>query len=109
MARPGVLLPAVARSALAAYALNAHNATISAHTITPSTGSIALVGDGVTPAAKTGLGPTDIAARADGAFLYTRNGAGQSISSWPIANDGSLGATTTLAGTPSYSAGLVVR
>jgi 6-phosphogluconolactonase (cycloisomerase 2 family) len=92
-----------------AYALNAHNATISAYTITPSTGDIVLVGDAVTPAATTGMGPTDIAASGDGAFLYTRNGAGQSITSWPIMAQGTLGATTTFAGTPAYSAGLVVR
>ncbi len=92
-----------------AYALNAHNATISSYTITPATGAIALVGDGVTPAATTGMGPTDIAASPDGAFLYTRNGAGQSISSWPIAADGTLGTTTTFAGSPAASAGLVVR
>ena len=92
-----------------AYALNAHNATISAYTITPATGAIALVGDGVTPAATTGMGPTDIAASPDGAFLYTRNGAGQSISSWPIAADGTVGTTTTFAGSPAASAGLVVR
>jgi 6-phosphogluconolactonase len=92
-----------------AYALNAHNSTISAYTITPGTGSIALVGNGVTPAATTGMGPTDIAASPDGAFLYTRNGAGESISSWPIAADGSLGTTTTFAGSPGASAGLVVR
>jgi 6-phosphogluconolactonase (cycloisomerase 2 family) len=92
-----------------AYALNAHNATISAYTITPATGAIALVGDGVTPAATTGAGPTDIAASPDGAFLYTRNGAGQSISSWTIAPNGSLGPTVTFAGTPASSSGLVVR
>jgi 6-phosphogluconolactonase (cycloisomerase 2 family) len=90
-----------------AYALNAHNSTISAYTITPATGAIALVGNGV--AATSGMGPTDIAASPDGAFLYTRNGAGQSISSWPIASDGSLGTTTTFAGTPAASSGLVVR
>jgi 6-phosphogluconolactonase (cycloisomerase 2 family) len=90
-----------------AYALNAHNATISAFTITPATGAISLVGNGV--AATTGTGPTDIAASPDGAYLYTRNGAGQSISSWPIANDGTLGTTTTFAGSPAASAGLVVR
>ncbi len=90
-----------------AYVLNAHNATISAYTITPATGAIALAGTGV--AAMTGTGPTDIAASPDGAFLYTRNGAGQSISSWPIANDGTLGTTTTFAGSPAASAGLVVR
>ncbi len=92
-----------------AYALNAHNATISAYTITPGTGAIALVGNGVTPAASTGTGPTDIAASPDGAFLYTRNGSGQSITSWPIAADGTLGATTTFAGSPASSSGLVVR
>jgi 6-phosphogluconolactonase len=90
-----------------AYALNAHNSTISAFTITPSTGAIALVGNGV--AATTGTGPTDIAASPDGAFLYTRNGAGQSITSWPIAADGSLGTTSTFAGSPASSSGLVVR
>ena len=61
-----------------AYALNAHNATISAYTITPSSGAIALVGNGI--AGTTGMGPTDIAASSDNLFLYTRNGAGQSIS-----------------------------
>jgi 6-phosphogluconolactonase len=90
-----------------AYALNAHNATISAYTITPGTGAITLVGNGV--AATTGTGPTDIAASPDGAFLYTRNGAGQSISSWPITTDGTLGTMTTFAGSPAASAGLVVR
>ncbi len=90
-----------------AYALNAHNATISAYTITPGTGAITLVGNGV--AATTGMGPTDIAASPDGAFLYTRNGSGESISSWPVAADGTLGATTTFAGTPASSSGLVVR
>lgn len=90
-----------------AYALNAHNATISAFTITPATGAIALVGNGVS--ATTDTGPTDIAASADSAFLYTRNGAGQSISSWPIATDGTLGTTTTFAGIPAAGAGLVVR
>jgi 6-phosphogluconolactonase len=90
-----------------AYALNAHNATISAYTITPGTGAIALVGSGV--AATTGTGPTDIAASPDGAFLYTRNGAGQSISIWPIAADGTLGTVTTFAGSPAASSGLVVR
>jgi 6-phosphogluconolactonase (cycloisomerase 2 family) len=88
-----------------AYVLNAHNATISAYTIT--TGAIALVGNGV--AATTGTGPTDVAASPDGAFLYTRNGAGQSISSWPIATDGTLGTVTTFAGSPAASSGLVVR
>jgi 6-phosphogluconolactonase (cycloisomerase 2 family) len=92
-----------------AYALNAHNATISAYTITPATGAIALVGAAGTPAATTGTGPTDIAASPDGAFLYTRNGAGESLTSWPIAADGSLGATTTFAGTPASSVGLIVR
>jgi len=92
-----------------AYALNAHNATISAYTIAPSIGDITLVGNGVAPAAMTGTGPSDIAASPDGAFLYTRNGAGQSITSWPIAHDGSLGSTTTFAGTPAFSAGIVVR
>ena len=90
-----------------AYALNAHNATISAYTITPGTGAITLVGNGV--AATTGTGPTDVAASPDGAFLYTRNGAGQSISSWPIAADGTLGTVTTFAGSPAASSGLVVR
>ncbi len=90
-----------------AYALDAHNATISAYTITPATGAIALVGNGV--AATTGTGPTDVAASPDGAFLYTRNGAGQSISSWPIATDGTLGTVTTFAGSPAASSGLVVR
>jgi 6-phosphogluconolactonase len=90
-----------------AYALNAHNATISAYTITPGTGAIALVASGV--AATTGTGPTDVAASADGAFLYTRNGAGQSISIWPIAADGTLGTVTTFAGSPAASSGLVVR
>jgi 6-phosphogluconolactonase len=90
-----------------AYALNAHNATISAYTITPNSGAIALVGNGV--AATTGMGPTDIAASPDGVFLYTRNGAGESISSWPIASNGTLGAATTFAGTPAASVGLVVR
>lgn len=91
-----------------AYVLNAHNATISAYTITPSTGAIALVGNGV--AASTGTGPTDVAASADGAFLYTRNGAGQSITSWTIAADGTLGTTTTtFAGIPASATGLVVR
>ena len=75
----------------------------------PRHGSDRARGDGVTPAATTGAGPTDIAASPDGAFLYTRNGAGQSISSWPIAADGTLGATTTFAGTPASSSGLVVR
>ena len=65
------------------------------------------MGSGV--AATIGMGPTDVAASPDSAFLYTRNGAGQSITSWPIAADGTLGATTTLAGIPSYSVGLVVR
>ncbi len=92
-----------------AYALNAHNATISAYTITPATGAIALVGDGGTPAATTGMGPTDIAASPDNAFLYSRDGAGQSISGWAVAADGTLGATFTLAGTPASSAGIVVR
>jgi 6-phosphogluconolactonase (cycloisomerase 2 family) len=92
-----------------AYALNAHNATISAFTITPATGDIALVGTTSTPAATTGLGPTDIAASPDNAFLYTRNGAGQSITSWPIAANGTLGATTTFAGAPAAASGLVVR
>jgi 6-phosphogluconolactonase (cycloisomerase 2 family) len=91
-----------------AYALNAHNSTISAYTITPATGTIALVGGG-TPAATTGTAPTDIAASPDGAFLYTRNGAGQSITSWPITGAGVLGATTTFAGIPASSVGLVVR
>jgi 6-phosphogluconolactonase len=90
-----------------AYALNAHNATISAYTITPGTGAIALVGSGV--AATTGTGPTDVAASPDGAFLYTRNGAGQSISSWPIGANGTLGTVTTFAGSPAASSGLVVR
>ena len=90
-----------------AYVLNAHNATLSAYTIDPADGTIALVGNGVS--ATTGMGPTDIAASPDSAFLYTRNGAGQSISGWPIAADGTLGATSTLAGIPSYSVGLVVR
>jgi 6-phosphogluconolactonase (cycloisomerase 2 family) len=90
-----------------AYALDAHNATISAYTITPASGAIALVGSG--DAGTTGAGPTDIAASPDGAFLYTRNGAGESISSWPIAADGSLGAATTFAGSPASSVGLVVR
>ena len=90
-----------------AYALNAHNDSISAYTITPASGAIALVGDGL--AASTGGGPTDIAASPDGAFLYTRNGAGRSITSWPIAADGSLGTTTTFTGTPAASVGLVVR
>ncbi|MGO8994402.1 MAG: lactonase family protein [Polyangiaceae bacterium] len=90
-----------------AYVLNAHNATISAYTITPATGDLALVGTGI--AASTGTGPTDIAASPDGAFLYTRNGSGQSITSWPINADGSLGATTTFAGSPASSSGLVVR
>ena len=90
-----------------AYALNAHNATISAYTITPGTGAITLVGNGV--AATTGTGPTDVAASPDGAFLYTRNGAGQSISSWHIAADGTLGTVTTFAGSPAASSGLVVR
>ena len=67
------------------------------------------MGNGVIPAATTGTGPTDIAASPDGAFIYTRNGAGQSISSWPIATDGTLGTTTTFAGSPAASAGLVVR
>jgi 6-phosphogluconolactonase len=90
-----------------AYALNAHNSTISAYTITSATGAIALVS--TTPSATTGTGPTDIAASPDNAFLYTRNGAGQSITSWPIAAGGTLGTTTTFAGTPSSSSGLVVR
>jgi 6-phosphogluconolactonase (cycloisomerase 2 family) len=90
-----------------AYDLNAHNNTVSAYTITPATGDIALVGNGV--AAMTGAGPTDVAASPDGAFLYTRNGAGQSITSWPIAAGGTLGATTTFAGAPAASVGLVVR
>jgi 6-phosphogluconolactonase len=91
-----------------AYALNAHNATISAYTITPSTGAIALVG--TTAAATTGTGPTDIAASPDNAFLYTRNGAGQSVTSWSINSSGVLGnTTTTFAGTPLASSGLVVR
>ncbi len=92
-----------------AYALNAHNATISAYTIAPATGAIALVGDAVTPAATTGMGPTDIAASPDGAFLYTRNGAGQSITSWSIAANGTLGPTVSFAGSPASSSGLVVR
>lgn len=92
---------------MTAYALNAHNATISAYTITPATGAIALVS--TTASATTGTGPTDIAASPDSAFLYTRNGAGQSITSWPIAAGGTLGATTTFTGTPSSSTGLVVR
>jgi 6-phosphogluconolactonase (cycloisomerase 2 family) len=92
-----------------AYALNAHNDTISAYTITPATGQIDLVGSTSTPAATTGAGPTDIAASPDGAFLYTRNGAGQSITSWPIAAGGVLGATTTFAGVPGAASGLVVR
>ena len=92
-----------------AYALNAHNSTISAYTITPATGQITLVGNAITPAATTGMGPTDIAASPDSAFLYTRNGAGQSISSWPIAADGTLGNTTTFAGIPASGSGLVVR
>jgi 6-phosphogluconolactonase (cycloisomerase 2 family) len=90
-----------------AYALNAHNATISAFTITPATGAIALVGNGI--AAMTGTGPTDVAASPDAMFLYTRNGAGQSISSWPIAADGTLGTVTTFSGSPAASSGLVVR
>ena len=90
-----------------AYALNAHNDTLSAYTITPATGAIALVGNGV--AATTGMGPTDVAASPDGTYLYTRNGAGESISSWPIAADGTLGTATTFAGTPASSSGLVVR
>jgi 6-phosphogluconolactonase len=90
-----------------AYALNAHNATISAYTITPASGAIALVS--ATASATTGTGPTDIAASPDNAFLYTRNGAAQSITSWSIAASGTLGATTTFAGTPSSSSGLVVR
>jgi hypothetical protein len=45
----------------------------------------------------------------DGAFLYTRNGAGQSITSWPIATNGTLGATTTFPGAPAAASGLVVR
>ncbi|HEY6460240.1 MAG TPA: beta-propeller fold lactonase family protein, partial [Polyangiaceae bacterium] len=98
----------VAIAGTTAYALNAHNSTISAYTITPATGALALVGNGV--AATTGAGPTDIAASPDGAFLYTRNGAGQSISGWTIAADGTLGATaTTFAGSPGSSVGLVVR
>jgi 6-phosphogluconolactonase (cycloisomerase 2 family) len=92
-----------------AYALNAHNSTISAYTIDPASGDITLVGNGVTPAATTGMGPTDIAASPDGMYLYTRNGAGQSITSWAIAADGSLGNTVTFAGIPSSASGLVVR
>ncbi len=90
-----------------AYALNAHNDTISAFTITPATGAIALVGNGVS--ATTGMGPTDIAASPDNALLYTRNGKDQSITSWPIAADGTLGATTTFKGIPASATGLVVR
>jgi 6-phosphogluconolactonase (cycloisomerase 2 family) len=92
-----------------AYALNAHNSTISAYTINGASGQITLVGNGTTPAATTGMGPTDIAASPDSAFLYTRNGASQSISSWPIAADGTLGQTTTFAGIPAAGSGLVVR
>jgi 6-phosphogluconolactonase (cycloisomerase 2 family) len=92
-----------------AYALNAHNATISAYTVTPATGQIVLAGGTTTPAATTGAGPTDIAASPDGAFLYTRNGTGQSITSWPIAAGGALGSTTTFAGVPAAASGLVVR
>lgn len=92
-----------------AYVLNAHNSTISAYAITPATGQIALVGSTNTPAATTGMGPTDIAASPDNAFLYTRNGTGQSITSWPIATDGTLGNTTTFAGIPASAAGIVVR
>jgi 6-phosphogluconolactonase (cycloisomerase 2 family) len=90
-----------------AYVLNAHSPNISAYALNTTTGAITLVGNGI--AATTGAGPTDIAASADNAFLYTRNGAGQSITSWPIANDGTLGSTTTFAGLPASSAGLVVR
>jgi 6-phosphogluconolactonase len=91
-----------------AYALNAHNATISAYTLAPGTGTVTLVGNGV--AATTGTGPTDIAASADNAFLYTRNGAGESITSWPIGSNGTLGSTTTtFAGSPASSSGLIVR
>ena len=67
------------------------------------------MGGTTTAAATTGAGPTDIAASPDGAFLYTRNGTGQSITSWPIAADGTLGATTTFAGVPAAASGLVVR
>ncbi len=90
-----------------AYALNAHNATISAYSIAPGAGTITLVGNGV--AATTGMGPTDIAASPDNAFLYTRNGSGESISSWPIAADGALGTTATFAGSPASASGLIVR
>jgi 6-phosphogluconolactonase (cycloisomerase 2 family) len=89
-----------------AYVLNAHNDTVSTYAIT-GTGAITLT---TAVAATTGSTPTDIAASPDGAFLYTRNGAGQSLTSWPIGASGALGTTTTtFAGIPAASVGLVVR
>ncbi|HEX8789887.1 MAG TPA: beta-propeller fold lactonase family protein [Polyangiaceae bacterium] len=90
-----------------AYVLNAHTANVSAYTIAPASGTITLVGNGIS--ATTDAGPTDVAGSLDGAFLYTRNGAGQSISGWAIHTDGTLGSTITIAGIPASSAGLVVR
>lgn len=90
-----------------AYVLNAHTANVSAYTITQPAGTITLVGNGIS--ATTDAGPTDVAASPDGAFLYTRNGAGQSITGWPIHADGTLGSVIAIAGTPASSAGLIVR
>jgi hypothetical protein len=59
-------------------------------------------------AASTCTDPNDVAASPD-AFRSTGNGAGRSITSWSIGADGTLGTTTTFAGTPASSSGLVVR
>jgi len=86
-----------------AYTTDAASNAITGYRIIHNGNLILLNTDGHT--ASTGAHPTDMAAGANGRFLYARNGDG-TISAYRVGNDGSLSPLAGISGLPASSTGL---
>lgn len=88
-----------------AYAANTQSNDLSSYTIAAD-GRLTLAAGS---AATTGAHPTDIAATADGAYMYVIDAGGAALSVYAVAADGSLTRKDDFAGIPQHATGLIVR
>ena len=90
-----------------AYLTNTGSNTITGYRISSSGALTRLRVDGIN--GSTGAGPIDAALSTDGAFLYTLNAGGHSVSIFRVDGQGNLVAAGTTAGVPVGATGLLVR
>jgi len=92
-----------------AYETNTASGTVSQYSIAAN-GTLTVVGTGLAgTAGGAGAGSTDLAASADGKYLYVHNGTG-ALSVFSIsATDGTLTKLSDFDGIPSHAQGLVAR